>query len=353
MSIFLLPLAVLCLVGIRFSGKDFRADYCAPRATACVNGVFTVLVLMHHVITSGAYNGGGLLDEIFSRYIHLSQLIVVPFLFFSGYGIAESIKNKPGYLKKMPKNRLLTTWLHLVLALVPYFMMNLCFGEEMTVWQVLLSTIGWDSLGNSNWFMFVIFALYMLVMLGYAVCREKPVPSTILTTVLTCGLTVALIAAGKESHWWNTAIFFPLGIWFSLLRPAIEKIIQKNNIVYWVCFALSAVLFAGTHFLFCKTNKVIVFMADGAFMMAFILIGLMKFKIENAVLFWLGKNLFGIYILQRLPMRFIEHFGWQINPYIYTLLIFAIALLLAFVFGKLTGIIDRKLLKKGAAKAGK
>ena len=330
---FLLPLAALCLWGVRFSGKGFHADYIAPASSTAVNGVFTVLVLMHHIQSSGAYAGAGIWDDLLIRYIHLSQLIVVPFLFFSGYGVAESLKNKPGYLLSMPKNRIAKTWLHLTLSLVPYFLLNLILGEKMGVAQVLLSTVGWDSLGNSNWFMFVILALYVLTFLSYLLAKQKKIPSAVLLSVLTCLLTAALIAAGKESYWWNTAVFFPLGVWYSYLKDKIEAILQKSNKTYWCFLALFAVLFVGAHLLFCKTQKIFFFMADGCFMMAFLLTGLMKFKIGNHVLLWLGKNLFGVYILQRLPMRLFEHFSISLNPYLYTVLVAACALLLAlFVF---------------------
>lgn len=343
---FLLPLAALCLWGVRFSGKGFHADYIAPASSTAVNGVFTVLVLMHHIQSSGAYAGAGIWDDLLIRYIHLSQLIVVPFLFFSGYGVAESLKNKPGYLLSMPKNRIAKTWLHLTLSLVPYFLLNLILGEKMGVAQVLLSTVGWDSLGNSNWFMFVILALYVLTFLSYLLAKQKKIPSAVLLSVLTCLLTAALIAAGKESYWWNTAVFFPLGVWYSYLKDKIEAILQKSNKTYWCFLALFAVLFVGAHLLFCKTQKIFFFMADGCFMMAFLLTGLMKFKIGNPVLLWLGKNLFGVYILQRLPMRLFEHFSISLNPYLYTVLVAACALLLAWLFGLLLSVIDRKLFAK-------
>ena len=346
MVLFLIPLGILCLWRLRFSGRDFQLDYIAPASTTAVNGVFTVLVLMHHIMDSGGYAGAGIWDELLSRYIHLSQLVVVPFLFFSGYGVAESLKNKPGYLKSMPKNRILKTWLHLTLALVPFFFLNLYTKAAMTIPQVLLSTVGWDSLGNSNWFMFIILALYVLTFLAYLICREKKLPSAVVTTLLACALTGALIWSGKDSYWWNTAVFFPLGIWYSYLREKIEALIQKSNKIYWFWFVLFAVLFAGTHFLYCKTDKVFLFMADGCFMMAFLLTALMKFKLGNPVLAWLGKNLFGIYILQRLPMRLLEHWSVELNPYLYTVIIFAAALLLAWLFGLLTGAIDRKLFVK-------
>ena len=62
--------------------------------TRCINAIFVILVFLSHVKTYV------ILDDVwYNSYflkinIYLSQLIVTTFLFFSGFGIMESIKNK-------------------------------------------------------------------------------------------------------------------------------------------------------------------------------------------------------------------------------------------------------------------
>ena len=118
MAFFLIPLAALCLYGMKFSGKEFRTDYMSPQTTTAVNGIFTVLVFMCHIINTAAYQYGGLADKIFKDYINIGQLVVVTFFFFSGYGIAESLRSKPGYAKRMPYHRIFRVWLSFAAALV-------------------------------------------------------------------------------------------------------------------------------------------------------------------------------------------------------------------------------------------
>lgn len=347
MAFFLIPLAILCLVGIKCTGKGFRDDYMSPESTTAVNGIFTVLVMMSHIVDS--YEAGGFADELFTRYIHFGQLVVVTFFFYSGYGIAESLRRKSGYVQKMPKNRIFRVWLNLAIALIPYILLNLFTHEPMTVKQVLLSFIGYDSVGNSNWFMFDTLVVYVLVWLSFLICRSRPIPGTVLTTVGVLAFIAVQILAGRPSHWWNTVIFYPLGMWFSFLRPTAEKIITKNNAVYTTFLVSFALLFAGTHALYLKKAKLLFFLMSAAFMMALIITFLMKFTVCNRVLLLLGQNVFGIYILQRLPMRLIIAMGWNINKYVYTIIIALSTAVLAFFFKKLTDAIARKLFAPASA----
>ena len=153
MSLFLIPLAALCLYGMKFSGKEFRTDNMSPQTTTAVNGIFTVLVFMCHIINTSTYQYGGLADKIFRDYLNIGQLVVVTFLFFSGYGIAESLRKKPGYAKKMPYYRIFRVWLNFSAALLLWLIFDLIRGTALNAKMILLSFTGWESLGNSNWFM--------------------------------------------------------------------------------------------------------------------------------------------------------------------------------------------------------
>ena len=347
MSIFLIPLAALCLFGMKFSGGDFRKDYMSPQSTTAVNGVFTVLVFMCHVINTSTYQTGGLADIIFKDYINIGQLVVVTFLFFSGYGIAESLRKKPGYAKKMPYRRIFKVWLSFAAALVFWLVFDLIRGTGLNARTVLLSFTGWESLGNSNWFMFVIFCLYIITCCSFILCRDRFVPGAAAVTILSAGLVAALFFADRGTHWWNTIVFYPLGMWFSLLRPYIERVIQKNNAVYWLCFAFTAAMTAVTHYLYIHWGyKQTVFMISGCFMMAFIIIALMKFTVCNKVLLWIGKNLFWIYILQRIPMAAFGAVGVSINKYLYVLICAAVTVGLTFAFSAIFKPINKKLFGK-------
>ena len=69
--------------------------------------------------------------------------------------------------------------------------------------------------------------------------------------------------------------------------------------------------------------------------------------IGNPVLQWLGKNVFPLYILQRLPMLVLAHFGLNQNIALFMVLSLIFTLLLAWGFSACMNIIDKKLFARG------
>lgn len=72
----------------------------------------------------------------------------------------------------------------------------------------------------------------------------------------------------------------------------------------------------------------------------------MKIKIKSKILSWFGTQVFGVYILQRLPMNFGKFMHWnEQNIYLYFGFCFVITLVLAVAFHKATEWIDWKFFK--------
>lgn len=48
------------------------------------------------------------------------------------------------------------------MALALYLGLHLCFGAQPSLKTILLSMVCWESIGNSNWYIFAILCLYLL-----------------------------------------------------------------------------------------------------------------------------------------------------------------------------------------------
>lgn len=80
----------------------------------------------------------------------------------------------------------------------------------------------------------------------------------------------------------------------------------------------------------------------------------MRISLNNAVLRWFGKRVFGVYILQRIPMIVLSHFGAESKPVLFTAACIAITIVLAEIFERLMGKLDIALhLSKKPKKAVK
>ena len=340
MIAFYAGILILCLWKISFSKKSFFNDFLQRDQCDSIKGIFILLVFVRHIlqyIIGSGYDFSAMPDQLFLKIDReLDQLIVVMFLFYSGYGIMESIfKKKADYVKSMPLKRILPTILNFDIAVLAFFILNLFIGREMTVSEVLLSFTGWDSIGNSNWYIFVIVVCYAIVWLSFFVTSKaqalNPQRALVFASFL---FIIALItlALTKKEWWYNTILAFDAGLLFSYYKEKIVPTLQKK---YGILFVLSTIAFAGLHILHNRIPSPLFNLECIIFALCVILIT-MKVKIKNPALLWLGEHLFPLYIYQRLAMialsRIDDGAFVKNNPLVYMLICCAIMILIAIPY---------------------
>lgn len=341
--------ALICVYSMELKiGKDFNKEYISLKHTTAVKGIFVFLVFVSHFLQycSGSDEFAAV-DNIMKKYT--GQMIVVMFLFYSGYGIVESIKKKGAdYVKSFPVQRCLKVLFHFDLALILFYIMGRCYGSQWDLKKILLSLIGWESIGNSNWFIFAIIVLYFIVFISFIIFRKNKLLATILATALTVGY-IFLLRGVKEPWWYNTALCLPLGMWYSLGKEKIEAFVMKNNFFFWLTVAVTGAVYV---FSFeNKSNPAIYIIWSFAFTFMVVL-GTMRMNIGNKVLYWLGNHVFSVYILQRIPMRIFSDFEViSSNPYLYFALSLAVTVIISELFDRFTGVLDKKIFKPKKLKA--
>lgn len=89
------------LCGAKFvKSGEFNSDYMSKDTTGAINGIFVLLVFMCHI--SGYMKLGGSSDTIWlDLKSWLGQLVVVTFLFYSGYGMMCSIMKKGSRMSRV------------------------------------------------------------------------------------------------------------------------------------------------------------------------------------------------------------------------------------------------------------
>ena len=84
------------MYGIQFNRNGFFTDYITKEQCNNIKGIFILLVFISHslqYIDKAGYVNDNILDVIFTKCSSvMGQLIVVMFLFYSGFGIMESVK---------------------------------------------------------------------------------------------------------------------------------------------------------------------------------------------------------------------------------------------------------------------
>lgn len=330
-------------------GNEYHEDYLTPDATLPIKGFFVVLVFFRHsreYVTLSI----SVLNLLFLYVDHYSgQLIVAAFLFYSGYGIYESIKVKGAkYIESFPRKRLFRTWLRFAVCVSFFLVYNLAAGIDYPVKTILLSYTGWESIGNSNWYMFVVFILYIVTYISFRFISDKKSLSALLIFTFLSILFIAILFVWSPGHWWyNTILCWVLGMWYSRYRERIDSIVQKNNKTYWLTFLSAIICFSALYYLLLNSfGSILMILAAPVFVLIIVFLS-MKIQSRSTLLAFLGKHVFSIYILQRLTLMLLRDL--IPNNAIYLLSSFLLTILFAYLFDNLFKFLEDKLRKTKTA----
>lgn len=126
MSAFLIVLLILYVLPSHITRAGVSPDYLTKEATAPVKGLFLLLVFATHFVQyvklGGVWN-----DAYLSMRSWMAQLVVVPFLFYSGYGVMTSIAAKgKSYVDSIPVKRALKVLFMFDVAVLVLYLLTYC-----------------------------------------------------------------------------------------------------------------------------------------------------------------------------------------------------------------------------------
>ncbi|MBO0475853.1 acyltransferase family protein [Vagococcus sp. DIV0080] len=328
MSIIFLLLVISIFANAKFIDNDsIFTNYLDKKQTTTINGIFVFLVFLSHAKSymnlSGPYHDTFLFISSF-----LNQAIVVTFLFYSGFGVMESIKRKGhNYLNTFPK-KIITLFIQVDIAVFLFLLTNMIIGNTITLKNFLFALTTLGSIGNSNWYITAIIILYFFTLICFKSLKNNWL-SLFLLTLLTIGVVYISMRIDRPAYTYNTIICYPFGIFYSLIYKKIEKYL-KNNIIYLSILAVTLLLSVLTRpEIFNNIKYYTIWM--GCFMI-FILLFTMKVSLNNSFLHFLGTHIFSIYTLQRIPMMLLTHLGVNSHFFTFITISFISSLIMAILF---------------------
>ena len=215
--------------------------------------------------------------------------------------------------------------------------MNIYLGIECSWKQVFKSLLLWDSIGNSNWYIFDILAIYIIMYICFMVPlpikgKQSDLTRAVLVFLFTICIVYILKSLGIDPQWYNTIIIFPVGILYVIFCKDIEKLLWKNEITYVLSVAVSIVLYLSVSKLKNNSGLAVYSVWIILFIIGFLLTT-MKIYIHSPILEWFGQHIFSLYILQRLPMIVLSRARWvNSNKYLSLLMSISITIIISLVF---------------------
>lgn len=335
MIVSFLAIALIAIYKMRISFLEkpkikIYDDYMSLEKTTSIKGIFILIVIFSH-ISNFIELPGNILNNAYS-FINstvIGQSMVAMFMLYSGYAVMLSaMKKGQGYVKAMPVNRILKVLIHFDFALLIFLVLQAVLGVKYSTGKILLSFIGWESLGNSNWYIFVILVLYLISYISFMLGKDNRKLCVAFQFMLTI-VFVIVLHRYKEIWWWDTAMIYPLGMLYCLYKEKIDNIFKNKTAVYYV----TLVLCLAATLISTKLRHIEIFDCFKHIFFAFtILLITMKIQIHNKILFFFGKHLFSLYILHRLPMILLDYFGISSNPILFTVITVAGAVVLCIPF---------------------
>ena len=333
---------------------DWKDGYISVEQSSSIKGLFVLLIFIGHAVKY--MDPSGILDDSYLAVRrHLDQAVVVMFLFYSGFGMMESLKKKKAdYIRRIPARRILPLVINFEAALVLFLIADFFLKRTPSLKTILAAMTGWEDIGNFSWFFFIIVCLYILFCISFLAAlkikdeRKALLTGAVIFTILSAVLMILLHTPGHRARWYyDTLMLFPAGTWYSLLRNKIEKFLDSRGRYIGAC-ALVAALYAVTA-VFRGRSFIVFEIWIIMFTAAFILLSV-KIRVKSMVFEFFNGLAFQMIILQGLPFLIFDCIGVSDNRYVFVLLSFAITLMLSLAFKAATDVLTGK--KKGGNSAG-
>lgn len=212
------------------------------------------------------------------------------------------------------------------MALCIYLFLSFLLGKEYSFVRIVLSFTALSSIGNSNWYVFAILAMYSIVYISFKQFKKHSMTSCVLFTIL----YIVMMDVIKDQAWWyNIILCFPAGMILSKYKDRVCSIIQKPVFfVFMITLALVLYLFS-----FSILAYEIISIA-----FCFLIVDVCAYKeIKNDLFHFLGQYVFEIYILQRISMNLFDRY---LNDWIYLIVCILVTFILAYNFKKLETKVD-------------
>ena len=281
------------------SGESLSIEQCNV-----IKGISILLVFVSHAnqyVSDSGYPYEFMGDHLFLSINNaIGQLCVVMFLFYSGYGTQLSILKKGDeYVKRIPVRRCLTTLLNFDVAVLVFLVINLLLGRSVPFSKLCASLVAWDSIGNSNWYIFDIILCYFISFVSSRIVSGPRARFLVMLVLFT--LLIGTLHVLKQSWWYDTLLAYPAGALLALKKDEFFELARKYYLPVLACSLVLFLLFVnvGGHAYVVTGNLASVMFA------IMVVVVTMRVKVQNGLLAWLGKNLFPMYIYQRVPMMVI------------------------------------------------
>ena len=327
-DIFALIPVVLILVGIRIAPKRslFSENNLDRGQSVSLRGLLCIMIILDH---SALLTQTGATGLFFKK---AAFFVVGLFFALSGYGLTASWQRDRGSVKGFWSKRFKTTILPYLLLSVVAAAVRLLIGEQLTLKQALLSFVNGKPLVRYSWFILVMIIFYALFYLAALLSRKDRALLLVLVGFGAFALPFVLRKLGFDEYWYDAVWTFPLGMLWFMAYPRISSIFRRHPWLYLGIASVCAVWFVLISMRFYWFGYLSTLLAT-VFVTVFIFLLMMKVRIDNLILRFLGRISLEIYLIHGLVVTaLINYIAPAEHPELFISILFTASILLSWLF---------------------
>lgn len=332
-------LIALLVVGMKISKRgEWNEEFMSLKQTKYLQGFTALLIMFHHLgqKTCAPWHEHYVIVHGLDLFVPYGFYFVSIFLFCSGYGLYKSVTTKEGYLKGFFVKRVLPIIITYYTVNIIFLIVRYALGEHIRTQKLILYLTGALSPNPNAWFVEAAPLFYMLFFLCFKFIKNQKA-----ATIATCiGMLAYIILGTYFRHndyfycgewWYESAPFFVFGMLVSRHEKRITDHIKKFYLLYLILtFVLIFVLggmakwaqgafsyYYGEYtnvpvprfdMMWRKWVTLLAEVAADAAFVFFIFIAMLKVKIGNRILGFMGTITLEFYMIHGL---FVELFGYD------------------------------------------
>lgn len=333
---------ILLIIGIRLYKVNTYNDCLSLQQTLPIRGFLSLLIVFHHLAQRFP-----ILFYKYPIFQNIGFLIVGIFFFYSGYGLVYSFITKKDYMKTFVVKRIFSLYLPFVLVNIFTVLFQIGTGRTYRFLDICRNITGISLTNGIYWYIWILLIFYIVFYLLFS--SLKPKRAMAFFSIFLLLFVFFLATYHVEGFWFLSIPGFLLGIWVGYFKNQILSFLEKHYIFalpnitiivfVWMLYVLGIKIpYISDAFWY------FVYLSFPIFISLFVVILLLKVKIQNPFLNTLGKYSLQIYLLHPLIIACADFIPIQ-NETIFILFTLGVTFLCAYIFYYIEKTIYQKLVQ--------
>lgn len=325
----------LPIISIYKINKRSDSDlYLNVDVTTSLKGLSIIIIIIHHIIQKNT-------DFILLfPFLNFGCIGVSMFFLLSGYGLTVSYKNKKTYMNRFLIKKFFKLYSPFLVIYILFLAISILNRNNISFKLIIFNLLTMSYPTQIMWYLKIQLLMYIIFYFIYKTKLEDYKKAIFILIFIFIYIFIAKIIK-LELYWYNTAIFFPLGI---LLAEYKEKVLNLLKNYLKILLISSILIFLGIvifRFMFGNIGKtsimdILTMIAFNIFILSICFI----FNINSFFLKFMGKMSLELYLIHIILLS--EMSIWHINSISSYILFFIIVIILSFILNKIQNKINIK-----------